>query len=403
MKIFRGKNIVLGVTGSIAAYKAATIASQLCQSGANVYVAMTRAAMHFVGTLTFESLAHRPVVVDVLALGPDTEIEHVALAKRADLILIAPATANTIARLAHGIADEALTAIALDTHAPIVIAPAMESGMWENAATKENVQILKGRGVFFVEPESGPLASGARGIGRLADHREILGVVRGVLARSGSFAGRKVVITAGGTQEPIDPVRVVTNHSSGKMGFALAEEALERGATVSFITAAEFGVKPNGAQVIQVGSTEEMRSAVVQSASGADVLIMAAAPADYRPSEVSKSKIKKDQTDRFTLELVRNPDILESVAQLRAQGQDNGPRVVVGFAAETDNLIDNALRKVASKHLDFIVANPVPQTFGSEQIEASLIMANGSIIELEPITKERLAEIIFDRIEGLLK
>jgi phosphopantothenoylcysteine decarboxylase/phosphopantothenate--cysteine ligase len=402
MKIFREKTILLAVTGSIAAYKAAALASQLCQAGAHVQVAMTHAATHFVGPLTFESLTHRPVVQDVLALGADSEIEHVALAKRADLLLIAPATANTIAKLAHGLADDAVSAIALDTRAPIIIAPAMETGMWENLATQQNLTLLRERGFIIVEPASGHLASGSEGKGRLAGLDEIVAVARTVLARAGTLSGRRIVITAGGTHEPIDPVRVITNHSSGKMGFALAEEALERGATVLYISASTDGEMPLGAQITRVGTTEELHAAVLQNARNIDVLVMAAAPVDFRPLQVAEHKIKKEKVDRLTLELTRNPDILESVARLRVQEPERAPRAVVGFAAETDDLIENARTKLESKHLDLIVANPVPQTFGSDGVQATLLLATGEILELEPSAKERLAEVIFDRIEVLL-
>jgi phosphopantothenoylcysteine decarboxylase/phosphopantothenate--cysteine ligase len=403
MNIFHGKNIVLAVTGSIAAYKAAALASQLDQSGAQVHVVMTEAATHFVGSLTFESITHHPVIQNVLALETDSEIAHIALAKHADLLLIAPATANTIARLAHGFANDAVSAIALAIPAPILIAPAMETKMWENAATQSNLTTLRGRGVVVVDPEIGHLASGAEGRGRLAETAVILAAARTVLARRGPLHGYRVVITSGGTQEPIDPVRVLTNRSSGRMGLAIAEEALERGAQVSYISASDRGEMPHGAEITFASTTEELCAAVLQIARGAQVLIMAAAPADFRAVEVEKSKIKKDKTERFTLELIRNPDILETVARFREQEPTLAPKVVVGFAAETENLIRNAREKLESKHLDMIVANPVPQTFGSDRIVATLLIANGETIELEPTTKEHLAEMIFDRIEPMVR
>lgn len=402
MKIFSEKNIVLGITGSIAAYKAASIASQLVRSGANVQVAMSRAAASFVGPLTFESLTKRPVVLDVLALGANSEIEHVAIGKWADLVLIAPATANSIAKLAHGLADDALCAIALTTRAPMLIAPAMETGMWENSATRQNVSLLKERGVFFVEPATGRLASGAEGAGRLAELEMILAAARSALARGGPLRGRHIVVTAGGTQEPIDPVRVITNRSSGRMGFALAEEALSRGAEVSFISALEDGQAPHGARVVITATTEEMCAAVLEIMRGADALIMSAAPADYRVAGAAKSKIKKDMSERFSLELLRNPDILANVAEMRERDPGLAPGVVVGFAAETENLIQNARQKLENKHLDLIVANPVPQTFGSDQVQATLLAADGELVELEPMSKESLAAIILDRIQSLI-
>ncbi|MGB8647462.1 MAG: bifunctional phosphopantothenoylcysteine decarboxylase/phosphopantothenate--cysteine ligase CoaBC [Anaerolineae bacterium] len=402
MKIFIDKNIILCVSGSIAAYKAATLASQLYQAGACVQVAMTRAATHFITPLTLESITHRPVVLDVLALGANSTIEHVTLAHEAHLVLIAPATANTIARLAHGLADDAVSAIVLDTRAPIVIAPAMETGMWENPATQENLARLRARGMTIIEPGSGHLASGATGQGRLAEPDRILAVLRTILARHESLAGKKVVITAGGTHEPIDPVRMITNHSSGKMGFALAEEALERGAQVELITTVESGA-PIGCKVTPVSTTQDLYDAVIERTRDTDLLIMAAAPADYRPRQSASHKIKKDQSEALTLELVRNPDVLGAIADRRQADPASCPRVVVGFAAETDNLIANARDKLERKRLDLIVANPVPQTFGSNRVKAILLDTAGDIIELDPMPKEHLAAIILDRVEPLLR
>lgn len=364
---------------------------------------MTRAATHFVGELTFESLTHRPVIVDVLALGADSEIEHISVAKQADLLLIAPATANTIAKVAHGLADDALSAIALSTRAPLVIAPAMETGMYMNAATQQNLNTLRNRGAEIVEPGIGRLASGAAGKGRLAENQIILAAARTALARGGSLAGRHIVITAGGTQEAIDPVRMITNRSSGKMGLALAEEALERGARVSLISTTEQVEVPYGPALTHVETTEEMCAAVLHLAGGADALIMAAAPADFRAAEVAKSKIKKDKNERLNLELVRNPDILASIAELREREPAIAPAVVVGFAAETENLLEHAREKLEKKHMDLIVANPVPQTFGSEQVKATLLAASGETSDLDPMSKESLAGIILDRVEGLLE
>lgn len=403
MNLWRDRTIVLAVTGSIAAYKAASLASQLYQAGARVQVAMTESAAHFVGPLTFESLTHQPVARDVLALRADSEIEHVNLARSADLLLIAPATANTIAKLAHGLADDIVSAIALDTRAPIVIAPAMETGMWENRATRQNIELLKARGVIVVEPEAGYLASGSQGKGRMAEPAVILGVARQVLARHGALAGLCVVVTSGGTREPIDPVRVITNHSSGKMGGALADEALSRGAAVHLITTVAETPAPPGATVTEVSTTEELKQAVLAALSKADVLIMAAAPADFRARAIHETKIKKEASENVTLELVRNADILGEVARAREANPAASPRVVVGFAAETNDLIENARSKLERKRLEMIVANPVPQTFGSDQVKATLLTRSGVEIDLEPISKEQLAEIIFDQVERLLR
>ncbi|MGE5139389.1 MAG: bifunctional phosphopantothenoylcysteine decarboxylase/phosphopantothenate--cysteine ligase CoaBC [Rudaea sp.] len=401
MKIFTDKTVILCVTGSIAAYKAATLASEIHQSGARVHVVMTPSATHFIGPLTFESITHQPVAQDVLALGADSAIEHVALAKQADLVLIAPATANTIARLAHGLAGDAVSALVLDTRAPIVIAPAMETGMWENPVTQENVAHLKARGVTFVEPGTGYLASGATGKGRLAEPDKIMAVARSILARRGPLNGKTVVVTAGGTQEPLDPVRVITNLSSGRMGQALAQEALERGAAVRLISTVADGM-PYGATVIPVRTTQEMYEAVLEYSCDADVLIMAAAPSDYRPQHYADHKIKKDLSEELVLELVRNPDVLQAVARRREEEPGSGPHIVVGFAAETEDLIENARAKLERKRLDLIVANPVPQTFGSDRVQATLLDGSGDAIELEPMPKDHLAAIIFDRVQPLL-
>lgn len=398
MNLFQDTTIVLGVTGSIAAYKSAAIASRLHQLGANVHVAMTDAAAQFVGPLTFAALTHNPVLRDVLALTADAKIEHVTFAKRAQLLIVAPATANTMAKLAHGLADDVISAVALDTRAPILIAPAMETGMWEHPATQENLETLKQRGVFVVEPGAGNLASGAQGKGRMAEPHEIVAVARHILARGGPLAGKRIVITAGGTREAIDPVRVISNHSSGKMGYALADEALSRGAEVSLITSLDDLPDPFGARISRVVSTQDLLDAVLREMRGADVLIMSAAPADFRPASSAEQKIKKEALAELTIPLVRNPDILGEVARIRAAAPPDAPRVVVGFAAETNDLLANARAKLQRKNLDLMVANPVPQTFGSEMVKATLLKRDGTVLDLPPRTKEELAGVIFDEI-----
>jgi phosphopantothenoylcysteine decarboxylase/phosphopantothenate--cysteine ligase len=398
MNLFHDTLIVLGVTGSIAAYKSATLASRLQQLGAQVHIAMTDAAAQFVGPLTFETLTHHPVLRDVLALTAASEIEHVTFAKRAQLVIVAPATANTIAKLAHGFANDVISALVLDTRAPILVAPAMETGMWANPVTQENVAALKRRGMFVLEPGAGHLASGAEGKGRMAEPPEILAMARHILARNGPLAGKRVVITAGGTREAIDPVRVISNLSSGKMGYALAEEALTRGATVSLITTVEDLPDPFGAQITRVVSTRDLLNAVVAEMRGADILIMAAAPADFRPASSAEQKIKKEAQAELTLPLVRNPDVLGQVARIRAEQPAHAPRIVVGFAAETNDLLANARSKLERKRLDMIVANPVPQTFGSDQVKATLLKNDGSELDLQPMSKEALASVILDEI-----
>ncbi len=398
MRILQNKTILLGVTGSIAAFKAASLASQLTQMGATVDVVMTREAAQFVGPLTFESLTHRHVVSDVMALLPDSQIGHVALARRADLFLIAPATANTLAKIAHGLADDAVSATALATRAPLVIAPAMETGMWENAATRQNAAKLTARGVVMIEPATGHLASGQSGAGRLAEVDDIVDTVRAVLGRSGDLARRRLVVTAGGTQEPIDPVRVIANHSSGKMGFALAECARDRGAQVTLIAGAASLRVPRGIDFVPAGTTHEMRDAVLRSIENADALLMAAAVADFRPAQAEDQKIKKGPTESFALQLVKNPDILQEVASRRSHSL-----FVAGFAAETQELLENAKAKLKSKNLDLIVANPVPSTFGSDIVQATLIERGGAVTELPPMSKEDLAEKILDLVAAKLK
>ena len=403
VRVLQSKTILLGVTGSIAAYKAAGLASQLTQAGAAVDVVMTREATQFIGPLTFESLTHRPVVTNVMALLPDSQIGHVALAQRADIFVIAPATAHTIAKLAHGLADDAVSATALDTRAPLVLAPAMETGMWEHAATQENVAKLIARGAVIIEPGEGHLASGASGRGRLADLDDIVDTIRAVLGRDGDLARRVIVVTAGGTQEPIDPVRVIANHSSGKMGFALAEAARDRGARVILI-AGTTGLRakrvPRGVEFVSAPSARDMRDAVLCAISDADALVMAAAVADFRPAHAAEQKIKKGKTETLTLELVRNPDILQEVS--RHPSRVTRHMVVVGFAAETQDLLANARAKLEAKNLDLIVANPVPSAFGSDVDQATLLERSGAVTELPPLAKEELAEKILDFIAARL-
>jgi len=398
MNLFQNATILLGVTGSIAAYKSAALASELHQRGANVHVALTDAAAQFVGPLTFAALTHNAALREVLALTADAEIEHVTFAQRAQLVVIAPATANTLAKLAHGLADDVISALVLDTRAPILLAPAMETGMWENAATQENLATLKRRGMFVIEPGAGHLASGAEGKGRMAEPHEIAARAHQILARNGPLAGKRIVITAGGTREALDPVRVISNHSSGKMGYALAAEALSRGAAVSLLTSVTDLPNPFGANVTRVVSTQDLMDAVLREMRGADVLIMAAAPADFRPATSAEQKIKKEERAALTITLARNPDILGEVARVRAEAPNDAPRIVVGFAAETNDLLANARGKLERKNLDMIVANPVPQTFGSENVKATLLKKDGTELDLPPLSKEALAGLIFDQI-----
>ena len=286
------KTVVLGITGGIAAYKAADLASKLTQAGARVEVIMTKAAMEFITPLTLRSLTHRQVVTDMFELASEYSVEHVALAEAADIVVIAPATADTIAKIAAGIADDSLTTTVLATLAPVVLAPAMNVNMWENSVTQENIAKLKKRGFIIVDPEYGRLASGKMGMGRLAEVEKILGAVKQALGRNEDLAGRRIVVTAGGTQEAIDPVRYIGNHSSGKMGYALAEAARDRGADVTLVAAPGSLADPYGIEVVHITSAVEMKKAVTKACSKCDALIMAAAVADYQPKAIAKGKIK---------------------------------------------------------------------------------------------------------------
>jgi phosphopantothenoylcysteine decarboxylase/phosphopantothenate--cysteine ligase len=404
VKILQHKRIVLGVTGGIAAFKAAALCSRLVQGGAVVDVVMTEAAQKFITPLTFQALTHRPVYTDMFQIPPGENIPHIVLADAADLLLIAPATANTIGKLANGLADNLLTAIASSTPAPILLAPAMETDMWEHRATQMNVQRLSEWGVTLVGPAEGRLASGAMGKGRMVEPEEILGMVRVVLARQGGLAGRHIVVTAGGTREAIDPVRFVSNHSSGKMGYAVAEAARDRGAQVTLITSAALP-DPVAVKVAHVNSAMEMKDAVLAASRMADALIMAAAVADFRPAMVADQKIKKkEDTQGLSLELVRNPDILAEVALQKERG--SGPRVTVGFAAETEALLANAQSKLARKKLDLIVANDVSASdagFAVDTNRVTLIGVDGLVEELPLMSKAEVAERILDKVERLLK
>lgn len=390
------KSVVLGVTGGIAAYKAAALCSQLVKAGAVVDVILTDAAREFIAPLTFQALTHRPVITEMFALLAETEIGHVSLAKRADLLIIAPATANTIAKLAAGLADNMLATTALATQAPILLAPAMESQMWLNPLTQENVsRLCQVRDVTLVGPAQGRLASGASGVGRMAEPEEILDAARWVLGRSGSLAGRQVLVTAGGTREPLDPIRFLGNRSSGRMGYALAHAARDRGACVTLVSTAAQPA-PFAVELVPVETAVQMGDEVLHRLVDADVLIMAAAVADYRPVAAAPQKIKKDRAD-LALSLVRTPDILAEVAGLRRENQ-----VIVGFAAETENLLQNALDKLRRKRLDLIVANDAGRAMGAATNQVTVVSAEGDIEELPLMAKERAADHILDRVVDLL-
>jgi phosphopantothenoylcysteine decarboxylase/phosphopantothenate--cysteine ligase len=407
IRVLNDKRILLGVTGGVAAYKAAFLTSRLTQAGAIVDVVMTGAATRFVAPLTFQAVTRRAVYTDIFELtagqNPDeVQIPHISLAKSADLLLIAPATGNTLAKLAQGLADNLLTAIALATPAPSLIAPAMESDMWAHPATQANVATLQERGVTFVGPAAGHLASGAEGVGRMSEPEEILEMARVVLGRVGDLAKRRVVVSAGGTREAIDPVRFVSNYSSGKMGYALALAARDRGAHVTLVTAPTCLADPVGVETAHVESASDIRDAVLSACEGADVLVMAAAVADYRPVDTVAQKIKKNG-DQLTLQLSRTPDILAEVARLRESGR--GPKVVVGFAAETEDLLENARDKLRRKRLELIAANDVSAAdagFAVDTNRVTLLSADGSVEALPLMAKEEVAHEIWDRVCQLL-
>ena len=388
--------IVLGVTGSISAYKAADIASKLVQAGARVDVVMTEPATRFVAPLTFRSLTGRPAFTDMFDPQSELAEEHVEMARRADAVLVAPASATTIARLAHGLADDLVSLTVLATRAPVLIAPAMDSQMYESAATQANLALLRERGATIVGPAQGRLASGRFGPGRLAETEEILGALRQVLGRRGDLAGRKVVVSAGGTQEPLDPVRYIGNFSSGKMGFALAEAARDRGAQVVLVSAPTSLPCPYGVTLVPVRRAVEMAEAVAAHCEGADVLIMAAAVADYQPASTADQKIKRTG-EGLVLALTETPDVLGSV---------KGDFLRVGFAAESRDLVENARDKLQRKGLDLIVANDVTAEgsgFGADTNRVAVLDAQGGVESLPLLPKYEVANRILDRVVELLK
>jgi phosphopantothenoylcysteine decarboxylase/phosphopantothenate--cysteine ligase len=403
MSIFPNKHILLGVTGSIAAYKAAELASKLTQAGALVDVLLTPAAEKFITPLTFQSVTGRKAFTDADLWGGEAHVLHVGLAQSADLLVIAPCTAGTLGKLAQGLSDNLLTITALAARCPILVAPAMDVGMYAHPATQENVRILSERGVHFAGPDVGRMASGLTGKGRLVEPNELFGYIRLVLGHKGKLAGKKVVVTAGGTQEPIDPVRVITNRSTGKQGYALAQAAIDVGAGVVLVSTPTSLTVPIGAQLVEVHTAQEMLEAVLAEAASADALVMAAAVADFRPKKVSKNKIKKrDGVPEVELEAA--PDILAAVAELRSK--THRPGLVAGFAAESHDLVENAEAKLLAKNLDMIVANDisVPGTgFGADNNRVILLHADGRREELPLMSKIDVAETIIKRIAVLLE
>ncbi len=403
MSLFNGKHILLGVTGSIAAYKAADLASKLTQQGAQVDVILTASAQKFVTALTFQSVTGRKAYTDADLWGGEAHILHVGLGHQADLLVIAPCTANTLAQLALGLADTLLTVTALAAECPLLVAPAMDGGMYTAAATQENVRILKERGVIFAGPGQGHLASGLTAEGRLLEPAEIMGHMRLVLGRNGKLAGKRIVVSAGGTQEPIDPVRYLTNRSSGKQGYALAQAALDAGAQVTLVTHPTALTAPIGAEVVKVLTAQNMLDAVLAACENADGLVMAAAVADFRVKNVAEHKLKK-QDGIPRLELEAAPDVLATLAKARASLKRL--KVVVGFAAESHDLAENASAKLTSKKLDFIAANDISASdagFAIDTNRITLLYADGRHESLPLMSKEEAAEAIIERMAALLE
>ena len=393
-----GRHIVMGVTGSIAAYKAVEVVSRLRKLGAEVHVIMTRAAREFVTEMTFREISGQPVAGDMWAPVHAFQVEHIALAKLADLVLVAPATAHVLAKAAHGLADDMLSTTLLATRAPVFFAPAMNTNMYENVATQENLQTLRKRGCHIIEPDSGHLACGTSGKGRLPEPAAIVAEVVRYFTQSQALAGRKVLVTAAGTREPIDPVRFLGNRSTGRMGFAVAAEAARRGAEVTLIAGPTSLRAPAGVRRIDVETAQEMRAAVLAAYDAADIVIKTAAVADYRPATVAEHKIKKSEGE-LTLTLVRNPDILYELGQKKIR------QVLVGFAAETRDVAAYARAKLAKKNLDFIVANNVAESdagFGAETNRVTIYGADGSEERYPLLSKAEVAAHILDKAQSRL-
>lgn len=395
-----GREIVLGVTGGIAAYKSAEIVSRLRKLGANVHVIMTKNATQFITPLTMETMSNNPVVWDTFERPATWEVEHIALAKRAEAFVIAPATANIMAKMACGIADDMLSTTVLATKAPVLLAPAMNVGMWTAEVTQQNAETLKKRGVRFVGPDAGFQACGDMGTGRMSEPVDIVEVICDMLCPKLDLQGVRVMVTAGGTRERLDPVRYLGNDSSGKMGFAIAAAAKARGAEVTLVCGHTTAQQPEGIPVVKVESTCDLYDAVTSRAPEMDVIIQAAAPADYRFANPSAQKMKKEAGKPLIFELVENPDIAAAVGAAKKPGQ-----TLVGFAAETENLLDNARRKLDKKNLDMIVANDVSKPGAGFNVDtniATLITRDG-LTDCPLQSKAELAETILDKVMELRK
>ena len=394
------KRIVLGVTGSIACYKSIDLASKFTQAGAEVDVILTDSATKFVTPLSFNSITHRQVVTNIFDINSELAVNHVALAEQADIFVIAPASANTIAKLANGLSDNALLTSVLATKSPIVIAPAMDANMFENAATQRNVATLMSDGMFIAGPAKGRLASGLTGLGRMVEPRDLVGVTEMVLGKNGDFSGKRIVVSAGGTQEAIDPVRTISNRSSGKMGYAIAEAARNRGATVTLVSAPTALPALVGVRTIKVESALEMKEVLGEECNDAHSIIMAAAVADWRPVRTLKSKAKKSNKETWKINLTKNPDIIANIDSISSK--ESGNIVKVGFAAESENIIENSSAKISKKGLDFIVANDITAAdsgFSVDTNKVTIIHADGTIEKLPLMSKYEVGNAILDRVK----
>jgi phosphopantothenoylcysteine decarboxylase/phosphopantothenate--cysteine ligase len=397
--MLKGKEIVLGVTGGIAAYKAAEFVRLLVKREANVHVVMTRNAQEFITPLTFQTLSGNPVTTDLFSLIDEEKIGHIALADLAHLIVILPATANIIGKIAHGIADDFLSTMVMASKAPVLFVPSMNVNMWENKTLQKNVRTLLERNYYFIEPGEGELACHWYGKGRLAELNEVMEKIEDLFSPK-DLKGERLLITGGPTQEPIDPVRFITNYSTGKMGYALAKMARRRGAEVILVTGpASLPIPRRDIEVVSVRTAEEMRKAVLTHVKGCSVVIKAAAVSDYRPKVMSEKKLKKSASS-LSLELERTKDILEEI------GKKKGDRILIGFAAETEDLIANAKKKLKEKNLDFIVVNDVTKPgagFGADTNQVKILFPSGEIRDLPLMSKEEVSEVILDEVVKLLK
>lgn len=395
MSILHGARVLLGITGGVAAHKSVDLASKLVQQGATVDVILTEAARQFVGPAGLQAITRRPVHGSVFEPWTETSAGHVSLGEETDLFIVAPATANTLAVLANGLAPDMLGAVALTSTAPLVLAPAMEDTMFQHPATQQNLTTLRQRGAIVVGPERGRLASGEQGIGRMSEPATILGAARMVLGRQGLLKGKRLVVTAGGTREALDPVRYLGNRSTGLMGYAVAQAALDAGAEVVLVTGPTALPTPYGANRIDIQTAVQMKDAVTAAVHGAHAIVMAAAVADYRPRDVRSEKIKKSELGAsLSLELVTNPDIIAGI--------DEPGLLKIGFAAETSNLVEHARKKLRDKGLDLVVANDAEQAIGSRDNRVTLVWPDGNVEEIPLLPKDVVAELLIERIGEML-